>query len=66
MSLASALGADRAVRPSSLPNGTGTRRRIGEEPDDFQALQAFLATGDWLVLAEGYVPKELAPLALPM
>jgi len=29
------------------------------------ALQAFLATGDWLVLAEGYVPKELSPMALP-
>jgi hypothetical protein len=30
------------------------------------ALQAYLATGDWLVLAEGYLPKELSPLALPM
>jgi hypothetical protein len=30
------------------------------------ALQAFLAAGDWLVLAEGYLPKELSPLALPM
>ena len=30
------------------------------------ALQAYLATGDWLVLAEGYLPRELAPLALPM
>ncbi len=30
------------------------------------ALQAFLAGGEWLVLAEGYVPKELAPLELPM
>jgi hypothetical protein len=29
-------------------------------------LQAFLSTGDWLVLAEGYLPKELSPLALPM
>ena len=35
-------------------------------PVEIQALQAFLVTGDWLVLAEGYVPKELAPLALPM
>ena len=30
------------------------------------ALQAYLATGEWLVLAEGYVPKELSPLALAM
>ena len=30
------------------------------------ALQAYLATGEWVVLAEGYVPKELSPLALPM
>jgi hypothetical protein len=30
------------------------------------ALQAYLPTGDWLVLAEGYLPKELSPLALPM
>jgi hypothetical protein len=30
------------------------------------ALQVFLADGEWLVLAEGYLPKELAPLALPM
>jgi hypothetical protein len=30
------------------------------------ALQAYLAAGDWLVLAEGYLPRELAPLALPM
>jgi len=30
------------------------------------ALQGYLATGDWLVLAEGYLPKELSPLALPM
>ena len=30
------------------------------------ALQAYLATGDWLVLAEGYLPRELSPLALPM
>jgi hypothetical protein len=30
------------------------------------ALQAYLSTGDWLVLAEGYLPKELSPLALPM
>jgi hypothetical protein len=29
------------------------------------ALQAYLPGGDWLVLAEGYMPKELAPLALP-
>jgi hypothetical protein len=35
-------------------------------PVEILALQAFLATGDWLVLAEGYVPKELSPLALPM
>jgi hypothetical protein len=30
------------------------------------ALQAYLATGAWLVLAQGYAPKELSPLALPM
>jgi len=30
------------------------------------ALQVYLPGGDWLVLAEGYVPKELAPLALSM
>jgi len=30
------------------------------------ALQAYLATGDWLVLADGYLPKKLSPLALPM
>jgi hypothetical protein len=30
------------------------------------ALQAYLPEGDWLVLAEGYLPKELSPLALPM
>jgi len=35
-------------------------------PVEILALQAFLATGDWLVLAEGYVPKELSPLSLPM
>lgn len=35
-------------------------------PMEILAVQVFLATGDWLVLAEGYVPKELAPLALPM
>jgi hypothetical protein len=35
-------------------------------PVEILALQAFLATGDWLVLSEGYVPKELPPLALPM
>jgi hypothetical protein len=35
-------------------------------PAEILAVQAFLATGDWLVLAEGYVPKELSPLALPM
>lgn len=33
---------------------------------DVLAPQACLATGDWLVLAEGYLPKELSPLALPM
>lgn len=33
---------------------------------DVLALQAYLDTGDWLVLAEGYLPKELSPLALPM
>ena len=33
---------------------------------DVLALQAFLEAGEWLVLAEGYVPKELSPLALPM
>jgi len=30
------------------------------------ALQAYLPNGDWLVLAEGYLPRELSPLALPM
>jgi hypothetical protein len=30
------------------------------------ALQAYLATGEWVVMAEGYLPKELSPLALPM
>jgi hypothetical protein len=30
------------------------------------ALQAYLPTGEWLVLAEGYLPRELAPLALPI
>jgi hypothetical protein len=30
------------------------------------ALQAYVATGDWLVLDEGYLPRELAALALPM
>src|SRR5215475_9555036 len=35
-------------------------------PVEIMAVQAFLVTGDWLVLAEGYVPKELAPLSLPM
>jgi hypothetical protein len=30
------------------------------------ALQASLATGEWLVLAEGYLPRDLSPLALPM
>jgi hypothetical protein len=35
-------------------------------PVEILALQVYLATGDWLVLAEGYVPKELSPLALPM
>ena len=35
-------------------------------PVEILALQAYLVTGDWLVLAEGYVPKELSPLALPM
>jgi len=30
------------------------------------ALQAYLATGEWVVLAEGYLPKEWSPLALPM
>ena len=35
-------------------------------PVEILAMQAFLVTGDWLVLAEGYVPKELSPLALPM
>jgi hypothetical protein len=33
---------------------------------DVLALSVYLATGDWLVLAEGYLPKELSPLALPM
>jgi hypothetical protein len=33
---------------------------------DVLALQAYLPSGDWLVLAEGYLPKELSPLALPM
>jgi hypothetical protein len=35
-------------------------------PVEVQAVQVYLATGDWVVLAEGYVPRELAPLALPM
>jgi hypothetical protein len=29
------------------------------------ALQAFLANGDWLVLAEGLMPERLPPRALP-
>jgi hypothetical protein len=35
-------------------------------PVEIMALQAYLATGDWLVLAEGMVPKELSLLTLPM
>jgi hypothetical protein len=35
-------------------------------PVEVMALQAYLVTGDWLVLAEGLVPRELSPLALPM
>ncbi|HUI57985.1 MAG TPA: hypothetical protein VLY04_23580 [Bryobacteraceae bacterium] len=35
-------------------------------PVEVMALQAYLVTGDWLVLAEGMVPKELSPLTLPM
>ena len=35
-------------------------------PVDVLAMQAYLATGDWVVLAEGYLPRELAPLALPV
>lgn len=35
-------------------------------PVEVMALQAFLATGDWLALAEGHVPRELSPLALGM
>jgi hypothetical protein len=34
--------------------------------EEVLALQAYLATGDWLVLSEGYLPKQLSPLALPM
>ena|ERR1039458_3096924 len=30
------------------------------------AFEAYLAGGEWLVLAQGYLPKELSPLALPM
>ncbi len=33
---------------------------------EVQAIQAYLVTGDWLVLAEGLVPGSLSgPLALP-
>ena len=35
-------------------------------PVEVMALQVYLATGDWLVLAEGAVPRELSPLTLPM
>jgi hypothetical protein len=35
-------------------------------PMEVMALQVYLATGDWLVLAEGAVPRELSPLTLPM
>ena len=35
-------------------------------PVDVQAMQVYLATGDWLVLAEGTLPQGLAPLSLPM
>jgi hypothetical protein len=35
-------------------------------PVEVQALQVYLVTGDWLVLAEGVVPRELSPLTLPM
>jgi hypothetical protein len=35
-------------------------------PVEVMALQVYLATGDWLVLAEGMVPQGLSPLALPM
>jgi hypothetical protein len=35
-------------------------------PVEVMALQAYLVTGDWLVLAEGVVPRELSPLTLPV
>ena len=35
-------------------------------PVEVMALQVYLETGDWLVLAEGAVPRELSPLTLPM
>lgn len=35
-------------------------------PVEVMALQVYLATGDWLVLAEGAVPRELSPLTLPV
>lgn len=35
-------------------------------PVEVMALQVYLATGDWLVMAEGVVPRELSPLTLPM
>ncbi len=35
-------------------------------PVEVMALQAYLMTGDWLVLAEGVIPRELSPLTLPM
>jgi hypothetical protein len=35
-------------------------------PVEVMTLQAYLASGDWLVLAEGMVPRELSPLTLPM
>jgi hypothetical protein len=32
---------------------------------ELMAVQAFLANGDWLVMAEGLKPEGLSPLALP-
>jgi hypothetical protein len=32
---------------------------------ELTALQAFLANGDWLALAEGWKPEGVSPRALP-